>query len=68
MPINFKEPITAAQKSFIDILFQDIGFYEQSKRRVWLTANFNRPINYTDELTKLEASSVIQWLKDIRGY
>ena len=65
--MRLSEPpkITDKQLEFIRSLFMDFGF-THDQRKAWLTAQLNRPIVYSDELTKAEASLVIGWLLEMR--
>lgn len=55
--------ITKKQANYIDILFDDCGFTRDQKKAK-LKADFN--ISFTDELTLVEASKLIDELKSYK--
>lgn len=56
---------TKKQLDYLLILFNDCNFTHES-RNAWLTHMFHRLIKAPDELTRGEASQVIERLKEIR--
>lgn len=57
---------TVAQISHIELLLIDVQVNERERRNAYLTLWLNRPVKFLDELTKAEASTVIDELKRIK--
>ena len=60
------ERATAAQVKYLEILFNDNGFSMKEQRNAYLSAEFSRRIKFLDELTKDEASRIINILKEMK--
>ena len=58
------ERATTAQRDYLEILLNQRGYSERVQRNAWLSAETGKEINYLDELTKSEASRLIDLLKE----
>jgi len=64
MIIKF-DSVTKTQLNYIQTLFDDCGF-SASQKRAFLLDKYN--CNYSDELTKWQASLLIDSLKEIKEF
>jgi hypothetical protein len=58
-------PATQAQQDYLAILFIDCGFTRQ-QRNAWLSGETGKDIHYLDDLSKAEAHSMIDKLKEMK--
>lgn len=58
------ERATRAQQDYLLDLLDDHGFTARVQRNAWLSAETGKEIHYLDELSKSEASRLIDLLKE----
>ena len=58
------ERATTAQRDYLEILLNQRGYSERVQRNAWLSAETGKDIHYLDDLTKSEASRLIDLLKE----
>ena len=58
--------VTRAQESYLEILFNDCYFTGREQRNSWLSQELGRPIKYISDMNKLEASNMIEKLKQLK--
>jgi len=58
------ERATTAQRDYLEILLNQRGYSERVQRNAWLSAETGKDIHYLDELSKSEASRLIDLLKE----
>jgi hypothetical protein len=57
------EPATPRQCEFLEILLNDLGYTTRAQRNAWLSAETGKDIHYLDDLSKVEASRLIDELQ-----
>ena len=57
------EPATRAQQNYLEILLNERGF-DRVRRNAWLSGETGKEIHFLDDLSKAEASRMIDLLKE----
>jgi len=55
---------TQAQLDYLDILFIDTGYSTRVRRNDWLGNRLGRPVKWLDQMTRGEASKMIELLEE----
>jgi Protein of unknown function (DUF3072) len=58
------EPATQRQRDYLEVLLNDRGFTTRAQRNGWLSAETGKEVHFLDDLSKAEASRLIDMLKE----